>query len=113
MSRGLPLNVNLTAERPTFVTHLECGLTGARYDADVLHGLSDAGRPLLVRYDLAGVGASLDKAALGVRPRDLWRWRDLVANARTARNRPAFGRRGFSCRDRQGAGCRSGWPPRP
>ena len=40
---------------PTFVTHLECGLVGDRYAADVVHGLSQAGRPLLVRYDLAGV----------------------------------------------------------
>ncbi len=78
MSEGLPLNVNLTAERPTFVTHLECGLTGERYAADVLHGLSNAGRPLLVRYDLAGVGAALDTAELATRPRDLWRWRELL-----------------------------------
>ena len=83
MIGGLPLNANLTAERPTFVSYLECGLTGARYDADVLHGLSDAGRPLLVRYDLAGVGAALDKAALGARPRDLWRWRELLPVRRT------------------------------
>ena len=78
MSASLPLNVNLTAERPTFVTHLECGLTGERYEADVLHGLSNAGRPLLVRYDLSGVAAALDKAALAARPRDLWRWRELL-----------------------------------
>src|SRR5579859_3871038 len=32
----------------TFVTHLECGLTGERYEADVIQGLSKAGRPLLV-----------------------------------------------------------------
>ena len=40
---------------PTFVTHLECSLTGERYPADTLHGLSRAGRPLLVRYDLDAV----------------------------------------------------------
>ncbi|MBL0914283.1 MAG: pyridoxal-phosphate dependent enzyme, partial [Sphingopyxis sp.] len=68
----------MTAERPTFVAHLECGLTGERYEADALHGLSDAGRPLLVRYDLPGVAAALDKAALASRPRDLWRWRELL-----------------------------------
>ena len=78
MSRSLPLNVNLTAERPTFVTHLECGLTGERVEADVLHGLSTAGRPLLVRYDLAGVAAAIDKTEMAARPRDLWRWRELL-----------------------------------
>src|SRR6266496_1546366 len=46
---------NLTAERPTFVTHLECSATGARYAADELHNLSRERKPLLVRYDLAGV----------------------------------------------------------
>ena len=30
---ALPLNANLSAERRSFVTHLECGLTGARYEA--------------------------------------------------------------------------------
>ena len=28
---------------------------GDRYEADKLHNLSKAGKPLLVRYDLAGV----------------------------------------------------------
>ena len=46
---------NLRLERPTFVTHLECSYTGERFEADRIHGLSSAGKPLLVRYDLAGV----------------------------------------------------------
>ena len=33
----------------TFVTHLECSTTGRRYEKDCIHGLSDAGKPLLVR----------------------------------------------------------------
>ena len=45
-------NENLEANRPTFVTHLECGLNGDRYAADQVHGLSKSGKPLLVRYDL-------------------------------------------------------------
>ncbi|MBX3594577.1 threonine synthase [Sphingomonas sp.] len=69
---------NLTAPRRTFVTHLECAMTGACYDADRLHGLSQAGRPLLVRYDLAGVGAALSPAELAARPADLWRYRELL-----------------------------------
>ncbi len=71
-------NSNLTAERPTFVTHLECSMTGERYEADRLHGLSRAGRPLLVRYDLEGVRGALSKEALADRPHDLWRYRELL-----------------------------------
>jgi threonine synthase len=71
-------NENLTAERPTFVTHLECAMTGERYEADKLHNLSRVGRPLLVRYDLEGVRGALTRAALAERPHDLWRWRELL-----------------------------------
>jgi threonine synthase len=69
---------NLTVERPTFVTHLECSMTGERYPADELHNLSRAGKPLLVRYDLAGVKESLSREALAQRPHDLWRYRELL-----------------------------------
>src|SRR5439155_9232209 len=69
---------NLTAERPTFVTHLECAYTGERYPADEVHNLSRAGKPLLVRYDLDGVRKALSKEALARRPFDLWRYRELL-----------------------------------
>ncbi len=69
---------NLAEERPTFVTHLECGLTGEVYPADVLHGLSKAGRPLLVRYDLQELGARLKRDQLSRRPADLWRYREFL-----------------------------------
>ena len=69
---------NLTADRPNFVTHLECGMTGKVYEAGRLHGLSRVGRPLLVRYDLSGVRAALSKQALAARPADLWRYRELL-----------------------------------
>ena len=69
---------NLTTERPTFVTHLECSATGERYAADALHNLSRAGKPLLVRYDLASVRKALSKDALATRPHDLWRYRELL-----------------------------------
>jgi threonine synthase len=78
------LNTNLTADRPTFVTHLECSMTGERYEADRLQGLSRVGRPLLVRYDLDGVGAALSKDALAARETDLWRWRELLPVRDTA-----------------------------
>ncbi|MFD1952048.1 threonine synthase [Sphingomonas arantia] len=69
---------NLTTERPTFVTHLECSMTGERFEADRLHGLSNVGRPLLVRYDLDGVRGAMTKDALAGRPADLWRYRELL-----------------------------------
>ncbi|MBB4085331.1 threonine synthase [Sphingomonas carotinifaciens] len=77
------MNDNLCADRPTFVTHLECSMTGERYEADRLHGLSQAGRPLLVRYDLDAVKAALAKDALAARETDLWRWRELLPVRRT------------------------------
>jgi threonine synthase len=74
---------NLTAERPTFVTHLECAFTGERHAADEVHNLSRAGKPLLVRYDLAGVAKALSKEVLARRPPDLWRYRELLPVRRT------------------------------
>jgi threonine synthase len=69
---------NLRIERPTFVTHLECAYTGERFEADRVHNLSSAGKPLLVHYDLAGVAKALSKEALASRPPDLWRYRELL-----------------------------------
>src|SRR5712692_7279984 len=46
---------------PTFVTHLECAMTGEKLRADVPHNLSPAGFPILVRYDLTGVRRALTK----------------------------------------------------
>ena len=69
---------NLTADLPSFVTHLECAMTGERHEADQVHNLSRAGKPLLVRYDLAGVKKALTKARLADRPADLWRYRELL-----------------------------------
>ena len=58
----------------TFVSHLECWLTGKHYEAGRVHGLSDAGRPLLVRYDLKAMAARLSKSDLTSSP-DLGFWR--------------------------------------
>jgi len=63
---------------PTFVSYLECSLTGERYPADTLQTLSKAGRPLLVRYDLDGVRRALPRTALADRPQTLWRYRELL-----------------------------------
>ena len=62
----------------TFVTHLECSLTGKRYPADVPHNLSEAGKPLLVRYDLEALARQVPRASLAERPEDLWRYREFL-----------------------------------
>src|SRR4029079_4052325 len=69
---------NLTVKLPSFVTHLECAFTGERHDADQVHNLSRAGKPLLVRYDLEGVRKALSKDKLAARDPDLGRDRDAL-----------------------------------
>jgi threonine synthase len=69
---------NLTTERPNFVSHLECGLTGEHFEANQLHTLSSAGKPLLVRYNLAALAGSVSKEALAARPADIWRYREFL-----------------------------------
>src|SRR5271169_1984966 len=69
---------NLAARWPSFVTHLECAITGERHEADQVHNLSRAGKPLLVRYDLTGVAKALSKEKLAARAPDLWRYRELL-----------------------------------
>ncbi|MEE8502249.1 MAG: threonine synthase [Kiloniellales bacterium] len=63
---------------PTFVTHLECSATGATYEADRVHGLSEAGKPLLVRYDLDALGRAIDKETLARRTGGFWRYREFL-----------------------------------
>ncbi len=65
-------------EYPTFVTHLECAYTSERYESDVVHGLSRAGKPLVVRYDLERLAATVDRNDLAGRPTGMWRYREFL-----------------------------------
>lgn len=69
---------NLELDVPNFVTHLECGLNGDHYPANTIHGLSKAGRPLLVKYDLERIAANLSKEQLASRPEGMWRYREFL-----------------------------------
>ena len=75
---------NLDEERPTFVSHLECSATQERYEADRPHGLSQAGKPLLVRYTLDQIRGVLTRDALACRQADMWRYRELLPIRRSA-----------------------------
>jgi threonine synthase len=60
------------------VTHLECSLTGERYQAGEVHNLSRAGKPLLVRYDLEAAARTLNRDTLAGREPGIWKWRELL-----------------------------------
>ncbi|MDC0033445.1 threonine synthase [Alphaproteobacteria bacterium] len=72
------------SEIPTFTSHLECGATGEVYTADEIHGLSAAGKPLLVRYDLKLLGKTVSKETLAERTEGgFWRYREFLPVRRT------------------------------
>lgn len=66
-------------ENPTFVSNLECGISGETdYAAGEIHGLSREGRPLLVRYDLAAIKAAVSKEDIWSRGGGFWKWREVL-----------------------------------
>jgi threonine synthase len=60
------------------VTHLECSLTGERYEAGQVHNLSRAGKPLLVRYDVEAAAKTLTRDSIAEREPGMWKWRELL-----------------------------------
>ena len=62
----------------SFVSNLECSRTGARTAHDAFHTISDAGAPLLVRYDLEAIKTAITKETLAGRAPDMWRYLELL-----------------------------------
>ena len=63
----------------TFVTHLECSMSGKRYEKDLVHGLSEEGKPLLVRYDLEKIKDVISKDYLiNTNQNGFWRYSFLL-----------------------------------
>lgn len=62
----------------SFVTHLECALSGAIQTAGVLANVSAIGKPLLVRYDLEKLRTAFPRERLSTRAPDFWRYRELL-----------------------------------
>jgi threonine synthase len=60
------------------LSHLECSRTGERYDADVVQGVSSQGAPLLARYDLERVAATVTPADIAGRAPTLWRYHEVL-----------------------------------
>jgi threonine synthase len=61
-----------------YVTHLECSKTGKTYEPNKLYNLSEAGKPLLVRYALKRAAQTLTKESLKKRVSSLWRYREVL-----------------------------------
>src|SRR5579864_2409885 len=93
--------------RYSYATHLECSLTGERYDITRLQGLSAAKKPLLARYDLEALRRELPREAIEARAagaserahREPRRGRDATHPA-AAQRPPAW----LPARHRQGRG---------
>jgi len=71
------------ADTTTFVSHLQCAMEGDWYAPDQIHNLSKADKPLLVRYDLEGIAASVTKEQLSDRPSGMWRYREFLPVRKT------------------------------
>jgi len=68
-----------TNEPKSALSHLECTACGRKHDADRLLRLCpDCGKVLYARYDLAAARRTLTKEALALRPRGMWRWREIM-----------------------------------
>ncbi|MDF1769286.1 threonine synthase [Maricaulis sp.] len=68
----------MTQAPANYFTHLECSETGERYEADLPHNLSKAGKPLLARYDLDAMKAGIDRDTIWSRDGGFWKWRELL-----------------------------------
>src|SRR5216684_2242112 len=66
--------------RPLNVLELECSACGKKYDASVEQHLCTCGKPLLARYDLRRAAATLTLENLKQRPRNLWRYAEVLPN---------------------------------
>src|SRR5271166_7181965 len=60
------------------VTGLQCRLCGKRYPKEALNFCTDDFGPLEVAYDYEAVSRTLSRAAIGARPKSMWRYRELL-----------------------------------
>ena len=62
----------------SFISHLECTGTGESHSADEVHNLSRAGKVLVARYDVDAARRAFSPASVAARPRDMWRWFEML-----------------------------------
>ena len=75
----------------SYVSHLECSISGKHYEANRVYGLSEAGRPLLVKYDLQKLKKEVSRDDISNSKIDgLWRYSPLLPVA-DLKNRVTLG----------------------
>ena len=60
------------------VIGLKCRLCGKLYPKEALNFCTEDFGPLEVVYDYAAVARTMSRAAIGGRPRSMWRYRELL-----------------------------------
>jgi threonine synthase len=63
---------------PTFFSHLKCRECGTKYPADIRYVCSEDFGPLEVDYDYQAIGKVLTRQLIESRPRNMWRYRELL-----------------------------------
>ena len=66
------------ATQSSNLVELECSACGKKYDASKEQHLCTCGQPLLARYDLRRAASTLTLEALKGRPRNLWRYAEVL-----------------------------------
>src|SRR5262245_40732627 len=67
----------------TYLTHLECSACAKHHSRHQLINLCDCGMPLLARYDLPAIRATLRREDLGSREQSMWRYRELLPSPKS------------------------------
>lgn len=62
----------------SFMTHLECARCAHRYPPGQILNLCECGSTLFARYDLRRVATKIEPKTLLSRPRDLWRYKEVL-----------------------------------
>src|SRR5437016_8381842 len=64
--------------KPLNVIELDCSACDKKYDPSIEQHLCTCGKPLLARYDLRRAAATLLLESLKTRPRNLWRYAEVL-----------------------------------
>jgi threonine synthase len=70
---------NASVEITAMISNLECSGCGEIFSFNEIHTFCPICQsPLLARYDLAAIRSQVDRDAIRLRPRGMWRWHELL-----------------------------------